>query len=651
LLRPSLVASLILIILLACPAPGFGAVLTVSDFGDSGAPGQLRTLINTAAPGDTVMIPAGTITLTGVAGEDANAGGDLDVLKGLTIQGAGPSVTIIDGGGIDRVFHIIGDVAVTVRDLTITGGSTGVAMSESDRGGGIFNEGGRLSVVNCDVSANSTIEFGGGIANLGGVLTVTNSTLTNNNADLDSGGIDNEEGDLTITASTLSGNMASGAGGGILNFGASAMTIVSSVFSGNLAGSGGGAIASFSDTLSRLTNVTISGNSTVEFGGGIGNVTGPLVLTNVTLSGNTALGEDGGAIDNSDPESSVQLKNTIVAGDSGINCSGVLASLGHNLSSDASCGFSGPGDLNNTNPLLGPLQDNGGPTKSHALLSGSPAIDAGDNAGSPSTDQRGVLRPQDGNSDGNAVVDIGAYEVVGSGPPHTLTITPPGPSGTPNPVASSGTASLSVAATDTLPHTLTYAWTADCPAALVGDGSFNNAALQTPTWTAPVNTTGSQQNCSIQVTVSDGAVPDPKSQSPAFSQGVSPEGVGPSEPTVPQLLNLKTFDGADSEQQTFLPTDPLHVAATYYDPNPVCAGVAPVLLQLLAFNLEGQLLVTREDVTSAPIAPGSKYRLLSANLAPGDLVPGAYTLIFLVRDCTNVNIFVSGFYPILVFTP
>jgi hypothetical protein len=129
------------------------------------------------------------------------------------------------------------------------------------------------------------------------------------------------------------------------------------------------------------------------------------------------------------------------------------------------------------------------------------------------------------------------------------------------------------------------------------------------------------------------------------------QGVGPSEPTVPQLLNLKTFDGADSEQQTFLPTDPIHVAATYFDPNAACAGVAPVLLQLLFFNLDGQLLVTREDVTSAPIAPGSKYRLLSANLAPGDLVPGAYTLIFLVRDCTNVNIFVSGFYPILVFTP
>jgi hypothetical protein len=233
---------------------------------------------------------------------------------------------------------------------------------------------------------------------------------------------------------------------------------------------------------------------------------------------------------------------------------------------------------------------------------------------------------------------------------HTLTITNP-PNGIPNPVASGGTASLSVAAVDSLGHPLTYLWSVvSCPG-LPNTGSFNNASLQTPTWTAPPNTTGSQQDCTIQVTVSDGAVPDPKSQSPSFSQGVSSEGVGPSEPTVPQLLNLKTFDGADSEQQTFLPTDPIHVEATYFDSNAACAGVAPVLLQLLFFNLDGQLLVTREDVTSAPIAPGSKYRLLSANLAPGDLAAGAYNLIFLVRDCTNVNIFVSGAYAIRVVTP
>jgi hypothetical protein len=149
------------------------------------------------------------------------------------------------------------------------------------------------------------------------------------------------------------------------------------------------------------------------------------------------------------------------------------------------------------------------------------------------------------------------------------------------------------------------------------------------------------------VTVSDG---QGLTQSPSYAQGVSPEGVGPSEPTVPQLLNLKTLDGPGSEQQTFLPTDPIHVEGTYFDPNPACAGVAPVLLQLFVFTLDGQLLLTR-DAISTPIAPGSKYRVLSATLAPGDLAPGAYNLVFLVRDCTNVTSFVSGFYPIVVFTP
>jgi hypothetical protein len=85
-------------------------------------------------------------------------------------------------------------------------------------------------------------------------------------------------------------------------------------------------------------------------------------------------------------------------------------SNGHNLSSDGSCGLAGPGDLNNTNPNLGPLADNGGPTRTHILPAGSPAVDAGSNVGCPGTDQRGFLRPVDANADGSAICDIGAYE-------------------------------------------------------------------------------------------------------------------------------------------------------------------------------------------------------------------------------------------------
>jgi hypothetical protein len=87
-----------------------------------------------------------------------------------------------------------------------------------------------------------------------------------------------------------------------------------------------------------------------------------------------------------------------------------MTSLGHNIDSGASCGFTSPGDLGNTDPQLGLLADNGGPTDTHALLPGSPAIDAGINANCPDEDQRFIARPQDGDGDATAVCDIGSYE-------------------------------------------------------------------------------------------------------------------------------------------------------------------------------------------------------------------------------------------------
>jgi hypothetical protein len=106
------------------------------------------------------------------------------------------------------------------------------------------------------------------------------------------------------------------------------------------------------------------------------------------------------------------LKNTIVADNPlGGDCDGMIASGGHNLSSDNTCGLSAAGDMMNTNPLLGPLEDNGGPTLTHLPLPHSPAINNGDNNGCPTTDQRGIVRPQKG------ICDIGAVEVEF---PHTI---------------------------------------------------------------------------------------------------------------------------------------------------------------------------------------------------------------------------------------
>jgi hypothetical protein len=161
-----------------------------------------------------------------------------------------------------------------------------------------------------------------------------------------------------------------------------------------------------------LTNVTISDNSATTNGAGFENG-GFTTMTNVTFADNVLLrlnGMGGNIFQGYDPTSFVQFKNTLVVyNSSGVSCfidAGSITSLGHNLSNDNTCNLTATGDMTNTNPLLGPLQNNGGATFTHALLPGSPAINAGDNNGCPSTDQRGVPRPQAG------ICDIGAYEYV-----------------------------------------------------------------------------------------------------------------------------------------------------------------------------------------------------------------------------------------------
>jgi hypothetical protein len=168
-----------------------------------------------------------------------------------------------------------------------------------------------------------------------------------------------------------------------------------------------------------VTDTTVSGNASPAFrsdshGGGIAN-RGRLTLTNVTVSQNRAPGGGGspgtgGGIDNSFPGATVSVSNVILANNTNAtgpdNCSGSITSLGGNLSSDGTCPLTAGSDQVNTDPQLGPLQNNGGLTPTQALLTGSPAIEAGTNAGCPATDQRGVPRPQ------GARCDIGAYEAL-----------------------------------------------------------------------------------------------------------------------------------------------------------------------------------------------------------------------------------------------
>ena len=304
---------------------------------------------NTLAGADTITLPAGVfqLLLTG-SGEEAAASGDLDITADLTINGAGAPSTVIDGGGLDRVFDIAPNlvpVSVTINSLAIRNGK-----ASSAPGGAIRVNTGTVVLNDCSLNGNSTDMNGGAISNAG---------------------------NLTLNRCALSANTASDNGGGLYN----AATVA-------------------------LNNSTLSGNSATSLGGGLYNATTASALhATFALNGATS----GGGLYNA---GSATLKSTLLDANTGSNCGGTVGSNGSNLDSGTSCGFSAAGDLSNVNPLLGALADNGGPTATHALSTGSPAIDAADITGCPATDQRGAGRPADGNGDNVPVCDIGAFEAT-----------------------------------------------------------------------------------------------------------------------------------------------------------------------------------------------------------------------------------------------
>jgi hypothetical protein len=300
------------------------------------------------------------------------------------------------------VFYIAPTTTVTISGLTIANGYDSVFSDAA--GGGILNELASLTLTNCVLLDNSA-ELGAGVFNDAGLLLFGLPGAAT----------------LTLIDCTLDGNISeNGAGGAILN--ASLYTAPASLvvqrctLSGNSAAHGGG-IFNMGNATAQIVNSTLSGNlATSQAGGGIDNNQGGVVrLDSCTLSGNNALNGQGGGI--AVQQATLQIRNTLLsAGTAGANLwidpasASTVQSFGYNLSSDDGAGWlAAAGDRVNTDPLLGPLQDNGGPTATHALLPGSPAIDTGavtDIAGVPvATDQRGLARPQGG------AADIGAFEV------------------------------------------------------------------------------------------------------------------------------------------------------------------------------------------------------------------------------------------------
>jgi len=380
----------------------WAATFTVTTNADSGA-GSLRKAImdaNATAGADEIIFDgvAGTIGLTSALPPLAQS---------LTITGPGADSLTIDGGQHESIFQLAspgGNQVFAIQGLTLTNGRG------SDGGGAIA-------------------------AFAGETLKVSRSVITGNFGDGKGhgGGIGSEAGTLTVEETIISDNETVANGGGIEIHGVGSVAVIrNSLISGNRAisndeGSGGGVVCE-ACTLD-IVNSTISGNSSNIGGGGIAN-SGTTTLLNVTVFDNTADADgipntsngidDGGGISNS---GTLALKNSIVAGnhDNGgeaPDCDGTLASEDFNLIGEiAGCTITGATTHNaSSDPLLAGLSDNGGLTFTHALLSGSPALNAGDPAGCVdengdllTVDQRGFKRPV------GSACDMGAFEAGGCG--------------------------------------------------------------------------------------------------------------------------------------------------------------------------------------------------------------------------------------------
>ena len=441
----------LLVALLLGATPLFAATVTsTADFGK----GTLRYAILNAISGETITfaLPSGSvINLTG---------GELLVNKNLTINGPGANLLSVQrsaasGTPAFRIFNIAsGNFNVTISSLMIANGNT----TDSYGGGGIFNNStgtvnvansivssntapigggivnnatGMVNVTNSIVSSNSAVIGGGMLNQSGGYVSVTNSIISGNSTSSgDGGGGIYNTGRLTITYSTISGNNAqSGRGGGIYDTG-HGMFVEKCTISGNSAsGSYGGGIYNDSATAVTITDSTISGNA-ASFGGGMFSF-GTVNVTNCTFSANSAvtIGSTsgvGGGISNGN--GTVNVRNTIIAKNTAANggpdYNGMLTSQGYNLIGNSSGGGAITpltGDQIGTaaspiDPLLGPLQDNGGATFTQALLFGSKAIDGGHSSGS-ATDQRGTGFPRTfndpnvPNASGGDGADNGAFEL------------------------------------------------------------------------------------------------------------------------------------------------------------------------------------------------------------------------------------------------
>ena len=356
----------------------FSRTITVVNLSNSGA-GSLRQAISDAVAGDQINFAVtGTIKLSSM----------LIINKKLTITGPGANNLTISGNSVVRVLYLYNYAEVSIFGLTITEGR----VNASNFGGGIYNFNANLTLAQCNVVKSYAGKGGGGIYSANAAsTTIVNCTFSDNSCGTTNGAAIYSIGYLYISCSSIYDNTSSSSGGGLYLGSSGSRTIINSTISGNEASSNGGGIcfaADFTGTF-NLVNSTICNNQANLTGGGIFCPTG---ILNVNIKNSIIAGNNAAAM------------GTDISGTVNMNYSLIEKKLGATII--------GSNNLENTNPKINSLNDNGGPTMTHSLDNTSPAINAAKSSDGPAYDQRMYQR--------NGQTDMGAYEVNGT--PMSVTI-------------------------------------------------------------------------------------------------------------------------------------------------------------------------------------------------------------------------------------
>ncbi|HYF76054.1 MAG TPA: MBG domain-containing protein, partial [Symbiobacteriaceae bacterium] len=658
--RGLLPAAIVAVFLFLAPALAYADTYTVDRTDDVVASGcldgtpndcSLRGAVskaNTHVGEDTVIVPPGIYRLTiPGANEHANASGDLDILDDIIIIGAGgnqdgdASQTIIQSGsvdtapgaGFDKVITINPNwdkvITAAIKAVTVRYGVNPSGYTGDGMGGGIDFEAtpynnsslpgaGSLTLHNVIVTQNRTTDGdGGGVSGFNGLgrpgalLTITDSIITGNATNNgDGGGIASNGLAYVISGTTISnnanpqGSLRGGYGGG-LTANASGQ-ITNSTISGNTATNRGAGINSSGPL--TMTNVTISGNTGSSQGGGLW-AGGATTVTNATITGNTAA-EGAGIWTNG-----VTLHNSLVAGNTASVSLGEVRGTATGNNNLIGTGGHSSGLVNGVNgnlvgvadPKLGTLQDNGGRVKTHALLTASPAIDAGSGASvTATTDARGTpfARTVDGDGNGTATVDIGAFELQSAD--LTVTLTSGGPFSQGQADANYG---ITVTNVGTAPATAAETVTLTLPAALT------NPRLSGTGWTCNNGTLSCSRSDTLGGTASH----------PGITLLVDVAAGAPASVSVTATVNMTGDANAANNTATNNTTVRQQTATTTGDAT-VSYGSTITLSATVTAGVPGTVTFTATGLGTLGSAAVNTTTGTASTSAAAGAVPGSYTL-------------------------